>query len=98
VSDFKGFVQLVIRRQRAITGGLGALEGEIGMNLHHRVMRLDGFLRVNLDFVVSLRAGRRRQGRASHKTNRNQECSSRLHIQCPQAPKRNSALPIDKLE
>jgi hypothetical protein len=40
VSDFKGFVQPVIRRQRAIIGGFGALEGEIGMNLDHRVMRL----------------------------------------------------------
>src|SRR5216684_2075692 len=48
-----------------------ALKREIGMELHHRVARLNGFVRIHLDFVVPLRDSAQRQGDARERTKPN---------------------------
>ena len=83
MSDLDGFVQLVVRGKRAVIGGFGTLKREIGMQLHHSVARLHGFVRVHLDFVVPLRVGRQRQGRAHKQTKCDPDCNPPAHIQFP---------------
>ena len=57
VSDFDGFVELVVGGKSAVGGGLGTLKREIGMEFDHGVAGLDGFVGIDLDFVVFLGAG-----------------------------------------
>ena len=54
VSDFDGFVELVVGGESAVGGGLGTLESEIGVEFDHGVAGLDGFVGIDLDFVVFL--------------------------------------------
>jgi hypothetical protein len=86
MGDLDGFVQLMVRRQRAVIGGFGALKREIGMEFHHGVARLDGFVRIDLDFVVPLRACGPRQGRPHEQAKRDREGSTEPHIHCLKAP------------
>jgi hypothetical protein len=69
MGDFDGFVELMIRGEQAILHGLRALESEIAMQLDHGVVRIDGVVAVDLDFVIVLRAGRRGEGGVCRETN-----------------------------
>ena len=83
VGDFDRFMQLVVCGKRAVVGGFGALKSEIGMELHHRVARLNGFVRIHLDFVVSLRVSGQRQDRANKQIECDPECNPQSHIPFP---------------
>ena len=87
MGDLDGFVPLVVGGKRAVIGGFGALQGEIGVELHHGVVRLDGFVRIHLDFVVPLSVCGQRQGRAPEQTGGHQESSRQSHIQSLAAPR-----------
>ena len=56
VRDFDGFVKLMVGWISSVRRGLRALEREIAMELNHRVARLHGVVRVDLNLVVALRA------------------------------------------
>jgi hypothetical protein len=61
MSDFNGFVKLMIGGVGAVGGGFGAFEGEVAVQLDHGVARSDGFVGIDLDFVIVLGArGNRR--------------------------------------
>src|SRR5260370_42228981 len=96
--DLDCCVQWMGRGKRAVIGGFGAFKREIRMELHQRVARLNGFVRIDLDFVIPLRLGGRQQDRPSKKTKRNRKRGPQSHVQYLTAPKRNSALLHGKLE
>ena len=52
--DLERFMQRMLVRADAIDRGLRPLEGEIGVQLHHRPARCNQFGSVHLDFIVSL--------------------------------------------
>src|SRR5205823_1118284 len=52
--DLDGLVPGMLGRQDAAFAGLPALEGEVAVQLDHRMTRLDGVVAVDLDFVVVL--------------------------------------------
>src|ERR1043165_8748520 len=47
-------MKLVIRGKHAVFGSLRSLESEIAVQFHHRMARLDGVVRVDLDLVILL--------------------------------------------
>jgi len=57
VRDFDGLVPGMLSGQRAIHHSLRALESEVAVQFHHGVMRLNGVVAVDLDFVILLTAG-----------------------------------------
>src|SRR6266513_1464835 len=87
MGDLDGFVPLVVGGKCAVICGFGALQGEIGVELHHGVVRLDGFVRIHLDFVVPLSVCGQRQGRAPEQTGGHRESSRQSHIQSLAAPR-----------
>ncbi len=72
VGDFDRFMKLMIGRISSVGCGLRTLKREITVELHHRVARLHGFVRVDLNLVVALRA-RRRYGMSERDT----ECNAK---------------------
>lgn len=54
VSDFQRLVPLVLGWVYPINHGLGALNGEVAVQLDHGVVGLDGIGAINLNFVVPL--------------------------------------------
>jgi len=63
VSDFDGFVKLVVGGKHAVKGGFGALKSEVAVELDHGMAGFDGVGRVDLNFVVVLRVRKERKNR-----------------------------------
>src|SRR5713226_2457919 len=82
VGNLNRFVLRVIGRQDAVLHRLAAVDGEIAVQLHHGVPRLNGVIRVYLNFVIILSP---RQRRAHH-----QDRQKRPYIP---APSRSHPLP-----
>jgi len=55
LSDFDGFVLLMIRGIGAIGGGFAAIGREVAVQLNHGVARRHGFRAIDLHFVIPLR-------------------------------------------
>jgi hypothetical protein len=61
MSYFDGFVQCVVRGEKAVDHLLRAINREITMQFHHGVTGLDGIVAVHLDFVIVLSSSRSRE-------------------------------------
>src|SRR5262245_37056163 len=70
-------MKLMVGGKRTVVGGFGTLKGEVGVELDHGVAWLDGVIGIDLDFVVFLGEGEKRNNAESAEGTKNKTAGNK---------------------